>query len=102
MQSYKTIGGISDHELKSSININLQDPSKRIIYLWSKADFNLIQENIQVLCQDFMSNYSASTPINVVWNKFTDICDHCLKLIPKNSIIKIPSVLDHYLCQTAD
>jgi len=39
-----------------------------------------------------MSNYSVSTPINVLWNKFTDICDHCLKLIPtkqhyQNSII---------------
>jgi len=85
MQSCETIGGISDHEAvltKSFININLQDPSRRLIYLWSKADFNLIRENIQLLCQDFMSNYSASTPINVLWNKFTDICDHCLRLIP--------------------
>ena len=46
------------------------------------ADFNLIRENIQLLRPEFMSNYSSSTPINVLWNKFTDICDHCLKLIP--------------------
>ena len=85
MQSCETIGGISDHEAvltKASINIHLQDPYKRLIYLWSKADFNIIRQNMQLLIQDYMSSYSVSTPINVLWNKFADICDYCLKLIP--------------------
>ena len=89
MQSCEVIWGISDHEAiltKDTINIHLQDPSKRLIYLWSKADFNNIRQNIQSLIQEYMSSYSVSTPVNVFWNKFSDICYHCLKLIPTKTL----------------
>ena len=54
--------GISDHEAvltKASINIHRQDPSKRLIYLWSKADFNIIRQNMQSFIQDYITNYST-------------------------------------------
>ena len=79
------IDGISDHEAiltKSSVRVQLCHPAKRPIYLWSKTDFNEIRHTILPLCNEFVSTYSAATPINVLWNKFSDICIQCLNLIP--------------------
>ena len=57
-------------------------PARRRIYLWSKADFNHIRQSIQSLCEDFVVTYPPTTPINILWNKFSDICTQCLNLIP--------------------
>ena len=87
LQSCEIIGGISDHEAvltKDTVNIHLQDPSKKLIkfYLWSKVDFKNITQNMHSLIKDYTSSYSVSTPVNVLWNKFADIFSHYLKLIP--------------------
>ena len=50
--------------------------------MWSKADFNYIRQSIQSLCEDFVINFSITTPVSTSWNKFSDICNQCLKLIP--------------------
>ena len=82
--SCTVMDGISDHEVvftKSLIQAGLCPPSKRHIYLWSKADFNQIRQSIQSLCEEFVSSFSLSTSISILWNKFSKICNHCLKMI---------------------
>ena len=85
VESCESIGGISDHEVvltKSMILAQLcpPPPARRRIYLWSKADFNYIRQSIQSLCEDFVITYPPTTPINILWNKFSDICTQCLNL----------------------
>ncbi|XP_065901865.1 uncharacterized protein [Dysidea avara] len=85
VESCESVGGISDHEVvltKSMILAQLCPPARRRIYLWSKADFNHIRQSIQSLCEDFVITYPPTTPINILWNKFSDICTQCLNLIP--------------------
>jgi len=53
---------------------------------------------MQSLIQDCMLNYSVSTPVNLAWNKFAEICNHCLKLIStKTSSVKFhqPWITNH-------
>ena len=72
-----TIDGISDHEailVVSSVLANLSHPSKRLIYLWAKADFNAIRGNMQSLSEDFLNKFSILTPVDVLWDEFLYIC----------------------------
>ena len=87
IESYTVVDGISDHEVvltKSLIQAESCPPARRHIYLWSKPDFNHILDNlcIQSLCKDFVSTFSPTTPISTLWNKISNICNRCLKLIP--------------------
>ena len=87
IESCESVSSISDHECvltKSLILAQVCPSVKRCIYLWSKADFNYIRQFIQSLCEDFVATYSSTTPINILWNKFSDICTQCLNLIPTN------------------
>ena len=85
IESCTVIDGISDHEVvltKSLIQAESCTTAGRHIYLWSKANFNYIRQSIQSLCEDFVSSFTVTTPITTLWNGFSDICNHCLKLIP--------------------
>ena len=85
IESCTVIDGISDHEVvltKSLIQAESCTTARRHIYLWSKANFNYIRQSIQSLCEDFVSFFTVTTPITTLWNRFSDICNHCLKLIP--------------------
>jgi len=76
----ETVDGISDHEAvltKSPIRVHLNHPVKRPTYLWS-----LIKQTIQYSCEQFISTYSAATPVNILWDEFSAICTHGLSLIP--------------------
>jgi len=67
----------SDHKaviIVSSVMVNLPQPTKKLIYLWAQADFNIVRNNVQTLCDDFLNNHSTSTPADVSWNKFLLIC----------------------------
>ena len=68
--------------IKSGITVQLCHPAKRAIYLWSRANFNIIRQSILSLCEEFTSTYSVITHINILWNNFLDICNQCLNLIP--------------------
>ena len=77
--------GISDHEailVKSPITAHLSYSSKRTIHLWSQADFQVIRNRIGLLCEEFTSFYSSSTPVEILWTNFMKICNTCLDLVP--------------------
>jgi len=81
--SCKTVDGISDHEavlVKSDSIVHLADPPARSVYLWSQIDFDNIRHTIQGYCEEFVAVYNTSIPVNVLWNKFLDICNTCMRL----------------------
>ena len=76
---------ISDHEAvltKSLIQAESCPTTRRHIYLWSKANFNFIRQSIQSLCEEFVSSFVVTTPVSTLWNRFSEIWNHCLNLIP--------------------
>lgn len=46
------------------------------------AIFDQIRQSIWPLCEEFVSSFSLSTPVSILWNKFSEICNHGLKMIP--------------------
>jgi len=81
-ESCEAINSVSNNEAvltKSSIRVHLSHPVKWSIYLSSHADFSLFK---QTSCEQFISTYSAVTPVNTLWDKFSAICAHGLSLIP--------------------
>ena len=69
------LSGIGDHEIifVSSL-VKLNPPTKRKIYLWSKADLSNIQQLASNLCTCFMHTYCHSTSVSDLWNSIKDIC----------------------------
>ena len=47
-----------------------------------KLTFNYIRQSIQSLCEEFVSSFVVTTPVSTLWNRFSQICNHCLNLIP--------------------
>ena len=77
--------GISDHEIifvSSVTSVKFNPPTKRKIYIWSKADLSNVQQLASGLCTHFMHTYCHSTPINDLWNAIKNICTGCLNLVP--------------------
>jgi len=94
VQSCDTIDGISDHEavlVSSTILAPCCHPVRRSVYLWSRADFDQIRQEIQSLCEEFTAVNSSSTPVNVLWNDFSSICNIGLNMVPTKLTSSKPS-----------
>ena len=58
--------GISDHDMvyiNSNVSAKREKPSKRIIYLWKKADFRIIRNHIRLFTDKLLKSYSLDTPV---------------------------------------
>ena len=76
VESCNVVDGISDHEailVKSPITAHLSYSSKRTIHSWSQADFQVIRNRIGLLCEEFTSFYSSSTPVEILWTNFENL-----------------------------
>jgi len=85
VKSCTSIPGISDHEavcIDYEIFARIQKSVPRKVYLWKKANFNLIEDLIFDFNEQLQSSYDSSLLVNVVWDKFKKLCMECLKLIP--------------------
>ena len=70
-----TIDGISDHEaifVKALAVAHLSHPTKRTIYLWSKANFQRIREEVLSQCENFTNTYSDATPVDYPMDQFLE------------------------------
>ena len=86
------IPGISDHEavlIVSDISAKIKPPGTRKIFLWWKANFDSIMENIQQFSDSLLANYRSEQPVSILWNNFKSLCDDCLNFIPPKSISQI-------------
>ena len=86
INSCQVIPGISDHEIvytSAAVAVQYSKPAARKIFLWHKANFDVINEYIASFTNDFIRNYTHSTSIDFLWEEFKRLCDHCLHLIPQ-------------------
>ena len=84
-KSCKVIPGFSDHEIVH-IPPYVSAPCKlnsRKVFLWHKANFDLIKEVILNFNNSFLNDYTLDTPINTLWNKFKCLCESCLAPVPQ-------------------
>jgi len=89
LSSCYPIPGISDHDavyIKSSTTAQLSPPFNRTIYLWSRVDMPQLHQRADNLCSTFLSNYTSTTPITVLWEQFKIICHECLKVVPTKQV----------------
>jgi len=79
------IPGISDHEAvygELSLTVKIQAPARWTVYMWWKADFNEIRQHISNFNASFLDTFSTSSDVDLLWEKFRDICYECLTMIP--------------------
>ena len=77
--------GISDHEVicvESVLTATVAETIPRKVYLWHKANMQLINDKVVDFCKDFTSHYSISTSIQDLWESFKSFCQECLDLVP--------------------
>ena len=77
--------GISDHEIicvESMLSAVVLESNPRKVFLWNRADFVEINNKALEYCNNFVSQYTTNTPIEVLWASFKSFCLECLDLIP--------------------
>jgi len=85
VKSLKILPGISDHELicvESILTATVSDTIPRKLYLWHKADMQLINDKVTEFCRNFLSVCTISTPIQNLWNNLKSFYLECLDLVP--------------------
>ena len=69
----KVSPGISDHEVicvESVLTATVAETIPRKVYLWHKANMQLINDKVVDFCKAFTSHYSISTSIQDLWESF--------------------------------
>ena len=78
------IPGIGDHDavmIESSTTVQNYPPSKRTIYLWTRADLDDIKQKLLNLWALYLTHNTISTPVTILWDDFKSICYECLDMI---------------------
>ena len=79
--------GISDHEavcVECLLNVKFTSSIERNIYLWSKADFTMINQLVNEFATTFLDN-TIDTPVQDLWDAYKAMCMNCLQLVPTKS-----------------
>ena len=82
------ISGIGDHD---GVYINLDTTikhgklAKRTVYLWDKADFDTIRNDIKEFSSTFVSTYSVDSDINELWSVFKQKIKDTMCIVPSKT-----------------
>ena len=85
LQSCHPIAGISYHEavyIESSVILTHQQGTQKKSLIWQRADMVAIKEIINQFSDTFLSKFSLSTPVDVLWTEFKQMCYNCLAHVP--------------------
>jgi len=85
LQQVGVISQVSDHEIicvDSALEAVVLESKRRKVYLWHRADFELINNKAQDYCNYFTSHYTINTPIQDLWDSLKSFCMECVDLIP--------------------
>ena len=78
------IPGLGDHQSAILADIEChpkkQKPISRKIYLWKKANHELLRETIQQNVESFIATNDIRTPVNTLWEKFSFFVSNTLKI----------------------
>lgn len=101
IHSCEPIAGISDHEaiyVESSVTLTYQQYTQKKSFLWHKTDMIAIKRIINLFNETFLSKHSLSTPVEVLWIEFKQMCFNCLSHVPisrSSTCSKQPWVTSH-------
>ena len=73
----KPLPGISDHEaifIDSDVQVKLQRPTRRKIYLWTKADIQGLRNSMDTFSQGFTTEHTSQHPVESLWTSFKSGC----------------------------
>ena len=79
------IPGISDHEIvfvDTDIKPRRRKPVKRKIFLWDKADMNVLHEEGNKMMQEFVSKFDSSSSVTEMWDYIESKLANILELVP--------------------
>ena len=80
------IPGLGYHDIvliDANIVPTRQKPTRRLIYLWKKANLTEMEQDIAGFSRSFTSDFSETTPINTLWATFKKKCMEVLqKYVP--------------------
>ena len=62
--------------------INYEKPARRTVYLWDKADFDTIRNDIKEFSSTFVSRYSVDSDINDLWVVFKQKIKDMMCMVP--------------------
>ena len=78
--------GISDHDRIVIADIichpRRNQPVKRTIHLWNRANIPDIKESLKSDINDFCQQHNCDTPINELWNSFKNLTETAMSKIP--------------------
>jgi len=83
-QQIEIIPGISDHEIIKVIpklSIPVTKPKERKIFIWSRANFNQLNEIMLYFAESILELYTIDTPIQELWNVFKSKCYELLRYL---------------------
>ena len=60
-------------------------PAKRTVYLWDKADFDTIRNDIKEFSSAFVSTYSVDSDINELWSVFKQKIKDTMCMVPSKT-----------------
>ncbi|MEW8547322.1 MAG: reverse transcriptase domain-containing protein, partial [Candidatus Thiodiazotropha sp.] len=86
IQSCTHLPGVSDHEIvfvDSDVSAKYQRPVKRKIWLWDKADLNLLKEDMRQFSDTFTVKHSIKSDVDMLWTAFSEKCTEMMtELVP--------------------
>jgi hypothetical protein len=102
----KPMPGISDHEaifVDSDVQVKLQRPVKRKIYLWTKADLLGLRNSMDTFSKELTTEFSSHHLVENLWTSFKT---GCLQALDANVTIQddyseVQPTLDYSRPQTA-
>ena len=83
------IPGLGDHQSAILTDIECHPkkhkPVSRKIYIWKRANLNILRQTIQQNVENFLINNDLTTPINSLWNDFQSIVINAQEVyVPSN------------------
>ena len=68
--------------IESSVILTHQQGTQKKSLIWQRADMVAIKEIINQFSDTFLSKFSLSTPVDVLWAEFKQMCYNCLAHVP--------------------
>ena len=58
--------------LELDLSAKYQSPAQRKIWLWSKADFPNLKEDMVTFSEEFANKHSIKSDVNTIWAEFSN------------------------------
>jgi len=95
VRHHEIIPGLADHNMvyaTTSLNPPVKKPTKRVIHLWNKTNFNDLKTDVLKFSQTFLKNNNETTNIDSLW---LTIKQNLISIVSKNVPTKLSTSKNH-------